>query len=426
MSAGILIVSKEGVVSWCNQEVVRVFEEPKTKIVGRSIKDYFDDELKIGNFSLFIGNQTKQVDISDLQILNDGVTAITFQDMTLKKIDPTSNPNDVSFLNNTSKKHYRFQDICGQNIKLRETITMAEKAALTLSPVLIYGETGTGKELFAQSIHYASERCEQPFVAINCAAIPETLLEATLFGTVQGAFTEAVNRPGLFEHACNGTIFLDEINSMPLSLQAKLLRVIQEKTVRRVGDVKDIYVNPRIISSLNVEPYDAVAKGMLRNDLFYRLGVVCLEIPPLRDRKDDILLLIDHFVTQICNKFNRPKKFVSPEAVEILRHHDWPGNVRQFEHAIECAINFAENDDVISIAHFPRYLRFVSIYNQVPDETNSSNNLSLKTEIQNTERDKIINILEKADGRISKAAEMLGISRQSLYYRMKKFYINVQ
>lgn len=424
MAEGILIFSKDGVISWCNKGSVNLFEESKPQLIGCNVKKYLCNDLRMGDCRFLVGTQRKQICVSDLLSLDNGSTAMVFREVPLQ---PTETDSSLKYKELPKKAdfHYNFGKIQGQNIKFCETIAMARKAATTLSPVLIYGETGTGKELFAQSIHNASERSDQPFVAINCAAIPENLLEGIIFGTVQGAFTDAINRPGLFEQACKGTIFLDEINSMPLSLQAKLLRVIQEKTLRRVGGVSDIYINPRIISSLNVEPFDAVAQGLLRNDLFYRLGVVCLEIPPLRERKDDLPLLTDYFTNKACEKLNKPKKSVSSEVLEILKQNDWPGNVRQFEHAIECAVNFADHETQISLYDFPRYLRFVSIDHQEPVVMDIDNNMSLKTEMEKVERNKVITILEQAGGSISLAAKMLGMSRQSLYYRMNKYSINI-
>jgi len=217
----------------------------------------------------------------------------------------------------TRKKLYTFADIIGQNRLLGHAIDLAQKAAATTSPVLISGETGTGKELFAQSIHAAGNRRHHPFMAINCAAIPENLLEGILFGTVPGAFTGAIDRPGLFEQSSGGTVFLDEVNSMPLALQAKLLRVIQEGVVRRVGGTQDRSIDIRIISSSNEEPMTAIQHQTLRSDLFYRLGVVHISVPPLRSRKDDLPLLTDYFIhekKESCRKLSGgfPRKWMPP------------------------------------------------------------------------------------------------------------------
>lgn len=426
---GILILNKQSIIIWCNTAALQMLEEPREQVIGRKANKYFPDSpFQVSNHYDWTGKQAKEILLTDLVHIDNETTAIFFREVSFlpKEKGSTLMNKSSSEFSTTSvpKSCINFESIVGQNKKFLETLAMAKRAALTISPVLIYGETGTGKELFAQSIHYASERADKSFIAVNCAAIPETLLEGILFGTVQGAFTEAINRPGLFEQASQGTIFLDEINSMPLSLQAKLLRVIQEKTVRRVGGVTDILVNPKIISSLNVEPFEAVAKRMIRSDLFYRLGVVCLEIPPLRERKDDLPILTNFFVKNICLKLNKPLKSISPEVLEIFNQNDWPGNIRQLEHAIECAVNYVDNDQQITLSHFPHYLRFISIDLQEP-ESLDNNDLPLKTEMKHTERDKIITVLEQAKGSISQAARILGLSRQSLYYRLKKHSISI-
>jgi arginine utilization regulatory protein len=304
---------------------------------------------------------------------------------------------------------------------------LAKRAAFTQSPVLIYGETGTGKELFAQSIHNASCRAKSPFVAINCAAIPENLLEGILFGTVKGAYTEAVDRPGLFEQASDGTLFLDEINSMSLLLQAKLLRVLQEKKIRRVGGMTDIEVNPRIISSVNMKPLEAIEKGLLRSDLFYRLGVVCLGIPPLRERTDDLPYLIDFFIKKVSTKLAKGHYTAANDLLRVFQSYNWPGNVRQLEHALECAITLISSKETeITIEHIPEYMKVTSTITIKEEPLTRKFNLNpLDSEIEKVEKNKIITVLEDTKGNISLAARLMNISRQSLHYRMKKHQIRV-
>jgi arginine utilization regulatory protein len=424
MTEGVLIFSKGGGITWCNRSAARTFQS-KQHLIESKIKGCLPDNLKVGDCHFLIGGQEKLLYVSDILVLDNGFTAIVFKEQ-IQQLSETDQQKSLPSKDINKCNCYKFEKIQGKNRVFCETISMARKAANTLSPILIFGETGTGKELFAQSIHNASERCNHPFVAINCAAIPETLLEGILFGTVRGAFTEAIDRPGLFEEASKGTIFLDEINSMPVALQAKLLRVVQEKTIRRVGGVKDIHVDPRFISSSNVEPYDAVTQGMLRSDLFYRLGVVCLEIPPLRKRKDDIFLLALYFIDKACKKLEKSEKSLSIEVIKLLEQNDWPGNVRQFENAIECAVNFADDESEITLSHFPRHLRLVSTNYVEHKTTNIDNNISLKNEMDRAEIIKVITILEQMNGSVSQAAKKLGISRQSLYYRMKKYSINIR
>ncbi|MGB9791833.1 MAG: sigma-54 interaction domain-containing protein [Thermacetogeniaceae bacterium] len=326
--------------------------------------------------------------------------------------------------NKQNGTQFCFDDIIGTSKKIKETIEIAKKFAENLSPVLIQGETGTGKELFAQSIHNYSPRADGPFVAINCAAIPETLLEGILFGTCKGAFTGAEDRKGLFEEASEGTLFLDEINSMSLFLQSKLLRVLQSKTIRRVGGNKDISVNPRIISAINVDPAEAITKGQLRNDLYYRLAAVTLVIPPLRERIEDIPLLVKHFIEKNNRIMGKNIQNVSNDVLNILRKYNWPGNVRELEHVIEHAMNMVESSDTtIHVQHLPPHLREKFNHSHHFYRDYQVNNL--RETLLGIERDIIIQELINNHNNISKTAAKLGVSRQYLQYRIKRLNINV-
>ncbi|RKD28010.1 arginine utilization regulatory protein [Caminicella sporogenes DSM 14501] len=322
------------------------------------------------------------------------------------------------------KKHYTFDNLIGQNKKFLKAIAFARRAAQTSSSVLIYGETGTGKELFAQSIHYESRRKEKPFIAQNCAAIPETLLESILFGTSKGSFTGAVDRPGLFEQASGGTLFLDEINSMSLPLQAKLLRVLQEGYIRRIGGLKDIPVDVRIIAATNEDPLEAIKKGILRKDLYYRINVINIKIPPLRKRKDDIPLLIKHFINYYNEKLNKDVWMMSEELLEAFMNYGWPGNVRELQNFIESAMNMIFDEHVIKKEHLPynveelilngnnKNINRDSRYDKVND---------LSEYLANIEKEIILNHLIKNDYNITKTSKNLGISRQNLQYKLKKY-----
>jgi arginine utilization regulatory protein len=330
---------------------------------------------------------------------------------------------------------YNFKDIVGINPKLKQAIKWGEKAALTSSPILLYGETGTGKELFAQSIHNSSHRKNGPFLAVNCAAIPGSLLEGILFGTEKGAFTGAIDRPGLFEQASGGTLFLDEINSMAIDFQAKLLRVLQQNTVRRVGGVKEEHIDVRIISSMNENPSEAIFDGRLRQDLYYRLGVVYIKIPPLRRRKEDILKLAKFFVNNYNLKFGLNIKKISEELGKNLFNYNWPGNVRELEHVIESSMNMAErNENVLQMAHVPPHILeklgnniidSEDYYNQTTDNytVNIRKNMKLEEMLRNVEYQVISDILKNNKGNISKTARDLGLRRQGLQYRLKKYNI---
>lgn len=314
--------------------------------------------------------------------------------------------------------YFSFDKIIGQNKLLRECVNWAKAAAKTDSAVFIYGETGTGKELFAQSIHRESARAKGPFLALNCAAIPDTLLEGILFGTTKGAFTGAINRVGMLEQANGGTLFLDEINSMSIMLQAKLLRVLEEKKVRRLGDNVTIPINVRIISSCNVEPSQAVSEGQLRSDLFYRLAVVYLAIPPLRERMDDLDLLSNFFINQYNELLKLNINGLSDQVFEAFRNYHWPGNIRQLKHCIECAMNVVPRENtLIEPQHLPRYLHIFPNNKEVALE----NDNTIFDVIEDIEKNQIRVALKKNKGNISRTAIELGISRQSLQYRLKKY-----
>ena len=338
---------------------------------------------------------------------------------------------------------YSFDDITTVSPHMQEIIEQCKRVAKSDSSVMLYGETGTGKELFAQSIHAASRRTKGPFLAINCAAIPENLLESLLFGTEKGAYTGAESRAGLFEQASGGTLLLDEINSMNVSLQAKLLRVLQEGVVRRVGGATEKRIDVRVLSNINVPPYQAVADGSMRRDLFYRLGVVNLSLPPLRERKEDLALLAKYYVLNCNEKLERTVRDVSKDALEVMKQYDWPGNVRELGHAIEHAMNILPEDmEYITPEYLPLHVRKgmplvppeqpigEKAVNQIPAEeskpdSRTARKKSLNSTIRNMERDAICNVLKKNHGNVSQSARELGMSRQNLQYRIKRYRIDM-
>ncbi|MEN3005365.1 sigma-54 interaction domain-containing protein [Dehalobacterium formicoaceticum] len=322
----------------------------------------------------------------------------------------------------SKKKYFSFDDILGVSHGISRSIEVARLAAQSDSPVFIYGETGTGKEMFAQSIHSESDRSNKPLVSINCAAIPENLLEGIIFGTLKGVFTGAADRKGLFEEADGGTIFLDEINSMPIALQSKLLRVLEERKVRRLGGKEEIPVDVRIISCSNVPPQQAITENQIRNDLYYRLAVINIEIPPLRERREDIQVLTQFFVGKFNLKFKKHVCQISPEIFELVKSYDWPGNVRQLKHWVESAMNMIPADEpIFSEQYAPQGLHV--FYGKVRNTEKSDKKGEVFTQIHENERLKIEEALKRNSGNISKTAQELGISRQVLYYRMRKFEI---
>ncbi|RFU70174.1 PAS domain S-box protein [Peribacillus saganii] len=325
---------------------------------------------------------------------------------------------------------YTFNSIIGVSPHIQEVMEAGKRATRTNSTVLITGETGTGKELFAQSIHNGSSRSGAPFISQNCAALPVTLIEGILFGTKKGAFTGSVDRPGLFEQAQGGTLLLDEINALNPSLQAKLLRVIQEKSVRRVGGTKDLAVDVRIMATINEDPIDAIAGGRLRKDLYYRLSVVSLFIPPLRDRLEDLAALSQFFIEKYSQLFGMEVKSFDDDVLECFHSYDWPGNVRELEHLIEGSMNLIEYESRISFEHLPLHFRkktqFKS-YSMETDDMPKNNCPAIKSLVEymaKAERDYIAKVLNQHNYNITRTAESLGMSRQNLQYRIKKWQIH--
>ena len=364
-----------------------------------------------------------------------------FKDISAHSPSPSTAPKKS---NNT---RYIFADIIGTSAELLRSVNTAKEAADSKSAVLLIGETGTGKELFAQSIHNHSSRNGKIYTAINCAAIPDNLLEGLLFGTVKGAFTGAIDRPGLFERANGSTLFLDELLAMPLTLQAKLLRVLQEKKVCRVGSEKEIELNIKIISSIGKPPRIAIQEGELRMDLFYRLGVVMVKIPPLRQRASDIHTLVNHFLARLNDTFGTQVRTVSPEVMELFSGYAWPGNIRELEHLLEGAMNVVGLSEQIELKHFSAAFETLNVTEERhipplplnPDsptalqvDTEKPEQLShtptysnnLKDEQRALEKTTLHKALQETGGNVSRAAMLLGISRQLLTYKMKKHRLN--
>ncbi len=314
------------------------------------------------------------------------------------------------------EKQKSFHGIISQNKKMKEIFLLVEKIARTDSHVLITGESGTGKDMIARAIHERSER-EGNFISINCSAIPETLLESELFGHKKGAFTGAVeDKEGLFESAHKGTLFLDEIGEMPYPLQAKLLRVIQEKKIRRIGSTKEIKVDVRIISATNYDIERLVKEGRFREDLFYRLNVIRINLPPLRERLEDIPILVEYFVEKFSKKFEKQIKGISPDVFSIFFKYPWPGNVRELENTIEKMV-LLEEDKILTLKYVPE---------EIKRKAESSMNEDLVFEIgfekyfEEKAKEMILKALEKAKGNKKRASEILKLSYRSFRYYYDK------
>jgi len=317
-------------------------------------------------------------------------------------------------------RKYNFNNIIGESSNFTDVIEKAKKASKNSASVFIYGETGTGKELIAQSIHYESKRKDKPFIAQNCAALPESLLEGLLFGTSKGGFTGAVDRAGLFEQANGGTLLLDEINSMPYELQAKLLRVLQENYIRRVGGTNDIPIDVRIISTSNEHPEIILKECKLRKDLFYRLNVIQISIPPLRERKDDVLMLAYMFIEKYNERLNKEIASISEIAKESLLNYEYPGNVRELENIIMSAMSMSEDHiDTLDSSNFSiqkTEIEYTSSHEEIGNE-------GIDEYLGNLEKRIIENTLKINNNNITKAAETLKIKRQTLQHKIKKYEI---
>lgn len=320
-----------------------------------------------------------------------------------------------------TKRKYTFENIIGDNIDFKKAVQIAEKASRSSASVLIYGKTGTGKELIAQSIHYASDRADKSFIAQNCAAIPGTLLEGILFGTSKGGFTGAIDRSGLFEQSSGGTILLDEINSMPIDLQAKILRVLQEGYVRRVGGDKDIPIDIRIIATTNENPIEAVKEGKIRKDLYYRLNVIPINLPSLQKRKNDIIILAKYFIKKYNEKLKKDIWMISDSLKHKMLTYNWPGNVRELENLIQGAMSIIDDDE-----HVLSELNFVSFDSNESDldiNVTIDDDFNLDTVMESLEKKFIKESLDYNNYNISRSAAVLGIKRQTLQHKIKKYEI---
>lgn len=334
-----------------------------------------------------------------------------------------SEASETEYLENGTR--YNFSNIIGNSQEMKNVINLAQNIAFLDNSILIIGETGTGKEVLSQSIHNFGDRSKEPFIGINCSAIPENLLESMLFGTVKGAYTGAVEAAGLFEKAKEGTVFLDDINTMPLGLQAKLLRALQEKRVSRVGSSETYPIKCRILSATNEDPFLLIENGKLREDLYYRIAGFTIKIPPLRDRKEDIILLTEYFIRRYSNLLGKSQIGVDSQLKKVLDNYNWPGNIREIENLIEnMLVNSDDDEKYLSIKSIPPYLkeRFLGNKNYIQEET-KKDDLSLNEMVENFERQIITKTLLENNWNISKSARILDLNRNSLIYKIKRLEI---
>jgi len=320
---------------------------------------------------------------------------------------------EVQQLRRAVREDYSFHQILGKSKPMREVFDLIRRVADSQTNVLITGESGTGKELAAKAIHFNSDRKGGPFVPVNCAAIPEMLLESELFGHMKGAFTDAKgDKRGLFEEAHGGTLFLDEISELPLMLQAKILRAIQEKEIRRVGSTKAVSVDARIIAATNLSLTDEVKAKRFREDLYYRLNVIEIRMPPLRERREDILLLTDAFLKKCAEASKKALKGISESALALLMDYPWPGNVRELENVIERAVTLTRGEKVLPEDLPP------AIHGSRGDKKVIDDAADKTLPLEDVEKEYILRILDKTGGNKYQAAQLLGIDRKTLYRKL--------
>lgn len=435
MNEGVHVIDEDGKTIIYNQKMTEIESMKEKDVLYKNLLDVFhfpDNQESTLLLALREGKSTLNVKQT---YYNDKGKEITTINNTFPIFDGPKIIGAIELANDVTKMErilrqkidkantkYTFESIIGKSQAILEVIENAKRAARTSSSVLVIGETGTGKELFAQSIHHASSRSAAPIVSQNCAALPDSLIEGILFGTARGAFTGAIERPGLFEQAEGGTLFLDEINSLNLPLQAKLLRALQEKTIRRIGDDKDKEIDVRIIAAINEDPFEAISSNHLRKDLYYRLGVVTLFIPPLRERKEDIVPLTDYFIQKYNQLFQMEVAGIHPDVYQYFMEYQWPGNIRELQHFVEGAMNLMGDEEVITLSHLPVHTpnRKVQQSRLIESDRKRENHVLLKDQVKGFESEYIHKILEENGGNISRAAKGLGISRQSLQYRLRK------
>ncbi|MBL8075524.1 MAG: sigma-54-dependent Fis family transcriptional regulator [Nitrospira sp.] len=360
------------------------------------------DAMKLGAADYL----SKPFDVDELRIVID------------RALNSSELEQEVTHLRAQVAKRYAFHNLIGKSQGMQEIYEKIEQVADSRTTVLITGESGTGKELVAKALHYNSSRRERPFVALNCAALPETLIESELFGHEKGSFTDATaRRVGQFELANTGTLFLDEIGDLSPVTQAKLLRVIQEREFTRIGGVQPIKVDVRIVAATNKNLDELVRKGLFREDLYYRINVISLYLPPLRERGEDIPLIANHFLEKRLEEAQRPPIAFGKEALELLSRYPWPGNVRELENFIEQAFIWSQHATEITPEHLPTSMKSTSRSPSLRDDT-LAGRMSLEKAVMEFEREIILDALKRTNYVQTHAANLLGISRRMLKYRM--------
>lgn len=434
----ILITDCQGVVLFYNDSHARMDGLKKEDVIGHKVTEIYEldentslvmqsirsREPIINHLTIFKARNGRVVNsVINVKPLfhSNEITGFVSCVNDWQYLDGLRNPEEAIKETNkwTKDKGYTFEDIIGSNQRLLSVINRARLAANSSSPILIYGKTGTGKELIAQSIHNQSNRKNNPYLAINCAAIPENLLESILFGSTRGAFTGAVDKKGLLEQVDGGTLLLDEINSMAYPLQAKILRVLQEKKVSRIGELKEKRLDIKVISSINIHPGEAMDRKQLRQDLLYRLGVVYLELPDLCDRLDDLPLLVDYFIAKFNRRMKKNVQSISEQVLAHFTNYHWPGNIRELENLIESAMNMIGIEFIIQPWHLSAYSAWTPDHVPKSPDPDSS-----RDKPRAEERGLLIKTLTLCSGNMTQAARTLKISRNTLYKRLDQYQLD--
>lgn len=446
LDEGIQVVDSTGKTIYYNEVMGKVEGINPSEVLGKRVNEYLKD-VKEDTSTLMnvLKSGEKIVDLIQ-QYSNEYKKKVTTINTTIpvvlngKNIAAIEIAKDMTRLKELTeciyklqrndikvKKNFNFKDMITNSPKMKEIIEKAKRASLSNSPVLIYAETGAGKEVMAQSIHYGGIRNNKPFIPINCAAIPAALLEGMLFGTEKGSFTGAENKKGLFEEANRGTILLDEVNSMEPYLQSKLLRVLQDGHIRPLGSNKTIEIDVRIIATLNEEPEELIKTGKLRKDFYYRLSVIKLRIPPLRERKEDIPMFANEFLQQYNNIFKKNIEEIHEDLMERFLKYNWPGNIRELKNVIESAVNMADESSPLNCKNFESNMFSKSVSELYENVTiDSYEKFDLEKYVDNVEKNVIKKVLKKNNYNVSKASRELNVSRQNLQYKLKKHNIKQQ
>ncbi|WP_242868747.1 sigma-54 interaction domain-containing protein [Desulfotomaculum copahuensis] len=440
-SDGIVAIDRNYRIIMANHNFAGFWNKKPEDIIGKTVFEAYGDSKPLfprametgeAEFGYLANLNGQEIIANRVPIIKNGeivgaLGTVVFRDVEdlyalMKKIRNLKNQLDYyrDELERVHRTRFSFDQIIGRNVQFEAVKETARRVAMSTSTVLIQGESGTGKELFAHALHTESMRGKGPFVRVNCAAVPENLLESELFGYQEGAFTGARKggQLGKFELAHTGTIFLDEVGDMPLSMQAKLLRVLQEKEIERLGDNRPRRIDVRVVAATNRNLEELINRHEFREDLYYRINVVTLNIPPLRERLDDLELLLEFFVRRFNRQFGLRVTGVSPAVLEIMRCHQWPGNVRELENVVERAFNVLDGTE-IQKRHLPLYLQKLGLAGN-----RENNRAGLPVLVEEAEKEAILEALASSGGNKRQAARLLGISRAGLYKKIKRYQIS--